>query len=153
MNYSSVSAFFFFCLFYQHNELQQRALLFIIEFQRKLNGYKFPVYTTDSCPRNETEWRRRESAFNCKANSSYACFPNDQITELLEFCYPLPLILIHKGKIVIETKANYVLSFYQFVNVSLWIFRFPFKGLLFKNEIPEQINSKRLLNQTWLRQF
>ena len=142
MNYSSVSAFFF-AFFYQHNELQQKTLLYIIEFQRKLNGYKFPVHTTESCPRNETEWRRRESAFNCKANSSYACFPNDQITELLEFCYPLPLILIHKGKIAIETKGNHVISLYQFVSFSLWIFRFPFKGLLFKNEIPEQKKLKK----------
>nr|XP_022308640.1 uncharacterized protein LOC111114568 isoform X2 [Crassostrea virginica] len=64
---------------------------------RKLNGYKFPVYTTEYCPKNETEWEKRSSAFNCKVNSSYACFPNDEITELLEFCYPLRLILIHKG--------------------------------------------------------
>ena len=66
--------------------------------QRKLDGYKFPVYTTDNCPRNKTEWNQRSSNFNCTMGSAYACFPNDDITELIEFCYPLALIAIPRGK-------------------------------------------------------
>ena len=71
-------------------------LLFMI--QKRLDGYMFPVYTTDVCPQNETEWTKRSSAFNCPGNHSYACFPNDALTVLLEFCYPQPNISIDKGK-------------------------------------------------------
>ena len=67
--------------------------------QRKLSGYKFPVYTVEFCPRNETEWLERSSIFNCTGeDSTYACFPNDEITELIEFCYPLQIIAIPPGK-------------------------------------------------------
>ncbi|XP_078312757.1 uncharacterized protein LOC144619207 [Crassostrea virginica] len=64
---------------------------------KRLEGYKFPVYTTESCPRNETEWDERSAVFYCQGKSSYACLPNENITELLEFCYPLPRIAIHQG--------------------------------------------------------
>ncbi|XP_078310484.1 uncharacterized protein LOC144618403 [Crassostrea virginica] len=64
---------------------------------RKLDGYKFPVYTTEFCPRNKTEWEARSSEFNCNEDSSYACLPNENITELLQFCYPLQIISIEKG--------------------------------------------------------
>nr|XP_022300115.1 uncharacterized protein LOC111108482 isoform X4 [Crassostrea virginica] len=61
----------------------------------RLNGYKFPVYSTNFCPRNETEWMERSSKFNCTGEDiTYACFPNDDITELIEFCYPLGIIAI-----------------------------------------------------------
>ena len=67
------------------------------------DGYKFPVYTTDFCPRNEIEWKKRSSAFNCsKDSSSYACLPNEDITVLLEFCYPLQNIAIQEGKISVD---------------------------------------------------
>lgn len=64
-----------------------------------LDGYKFPVYTTDFCPKNEIEWKKRSSAFNCPKKTSYACLPNDDITILLEFCYPLENIAIHEGEL------------------------------------------------------
>lgn len=67
-------------------------------FQRMLEGYKFPVNTTKVCPRNESEWNHRSSVFNCSKESTYACFPNGDITELIEFCYPIDIIAIQKGK-------------------------------------------------------
>ena len=71
------------------------------KLQRKLDGFPFPVYTTQSCPRNKTEWEARSSEFNCNTdNSSYACLPNENITELLEFCYPQQVINIQKGKVI-----------------------------------------------------
>nr|XP_022342708.1 uncharacterized protein LOC111136263 isoform X4 [Crassostrea virginica] len=64
---------------------------------KKVEGYKFAVYTTEACPRNKTEWEKRESLFNCsKESSSYACLPNENITELLEFCYPLQVLASHE---------------------------------------------------------
>ena len=64
-----------------------------------MDGYKFPVYTTNFCPRNETEWNKRSSLFNCTGeDNTYACFPNDDITQLIEFCYPLQIIAIPPGK-------------------------------------------------------
>ena len=74
-----------------------------------MDGYKFPVWSTKSCPRNETEWDDRSSFFNCNDESSYACLPNENFTELLEFCYPLQIISIEKGKyiyIYIEKEKN-----------------------------------------------
>nr|XP_022293967.1 uncharacterized protein LOC111104356 isoform X1 [Crassostrea virginica] len=68
---------------------------FLIMECRKIDGYKFPVYSTDVCPRNETEWNKRAAVFNCTGeDSTYACFPNDDITQLIEFCYPLQVIAI-----------------------------------------------------------
>lgn len=67
-------------------------------FQRKLDGYKFPVYSTQFCPRNESEWNKRSSTLNCNKTNGYTCLPNQQFTELLEFCYTQPRILIEKGK-------------------------------------------------------
>ena len=75
-------------------------LFFLLsQFQKKVKGYKFAVFTTEACPRNKTEWEKRESLFNCsKDSSSYACLPNENITELLEFCYPLQVLASHEGK-------------------------------------------------------
>lgn len=61
---------------------------------KKLNGYEFPVYSTDVCPVNETEWNARSSAINCTKNNGYICIPNKELTQLLEFCYTQPFIWI-----------------------------------------------------------
>nr|XP_022288713.1 uncharacterized protein LOC111100872 isoform X2 [Crassostrea virginica]XP_022288714.1 uncharacterized protein LOC111100872 isoform X2 [Crassostrea virginica] len=61
---------------------------------RELDGYSFPVYTTENCPKNEQEWNQRSAVFNCSKEQTYACFPNNEITDLIEFCYPLPIIAI-----------------------------------------------------------
>ena len=85
-----------------------------------MKGYKFPVYTTESCPRNETEWDERSAVFYCQGKSSYACLPNENITELLEFCYPLPRIAIHQGK-TLWKDANYKCNHLNLVFVHRWI--------------------------------
>ncbi|XP_065929084.1 uncharacterized protein [Magallana gigas] len=64
---------------------------------RKLDGYDFPVYSTKFCPRNQTEWNNRSSAINCTDDNGYMCLPNDDFTELLEFCYKSPFVLIQEG--------------------------------------------------------
>lgn len=69
------------------------------DFQEKLDGYEFPVYSTDFCPQNETEWKARSNVLNCTEKYGYTCLPNEHFTELLEFCYRDPHILIEKGQI------------------------------------------------------
>lgn len=64
---------------------------------KPLDGYKFPVYSTKQCPRNQTEWNERSSAINCTEDNGYVCLPNENITQLLEFCYIYPFILIEEG--------------------------------------------------------
>ena len=67
-----------------------------------------------SCPENKIEWKKKSSAFNCSKESSYACFPNNETTELIEFCYPLTIIVIPEGsgflcflkKILLYRKQN-----------------------------------------------
>lgn len=63
---------------------------------KKLDGYDFPVYSTKSCPRNQTEWNQRSSSINCTEKNGYLCLPNENFTELLEFCYQYPFILIQE---------------------------------------------------------
>lgn len=75
-------------------------------FQRKLDGYKFPVYSTKQCPRNKTEWNQRSSAINCTKDNGYVCLPNENITELLEFCYTYTFILIQEGSHMVH-KVSY----------------------------------------------
>lgn len=66
-------------------------------FQKILKGYAFPVYTVETCPSNLTKWSERSFALNCTESNAYMCVPNENITELLEFCYSLPEIQITKG--------------------------------------------------------
>lgn len=77
-----------------------------------MEGYKFPVYATKVCPRNETEWNKRSSVLNCTRDSMYACFPNDDITELIEFCYPMEIIAIPRGKQFKRAHWNLLLTTY-----------------------------------------
>lgn len=63
-----------------------------------IDGYKFPVYRTPSCPKNETEWLERSSVLNCTDQNGNMCIPNDMITELMEFCYTKNVESIPKGK-------------------------------------------------------
>lgn len=82
------------------------------KLQKKLEGYKFPVYTTEFCPRNKTEWEKRAPLFNCTSDESYACLPNEDITDLLEFCYPLQVISIQGGKVIKNLYTQHVWCFY-----------------------------------------
>lgn len=77
-------------------------------FQTKQDGYEFPVYSTDFCPRNETEWKEKSKVLNCTEQKGYTCLPNENLTKLLEFCYTDPWILIEEGRI-----ASYAVSFYS----------------------------------------
>ena len=63
-------------------------IFYVYIFQKEPSGYEFTVYSTAFCPGNETEWNKRKAIFNCPINSIYACFPNNEITELIEFCLP-----------------------------------------------------------------
>lgn len=73
--------------------------LFILLLKRLLEGYKFPVYTTESCPKSNAEWLERSSSLQCNATNGYMCIPNEEITVLLEFCYHVQKTLIPKGKV------------------------------------------------------
>lgn len=70
---------------------------------KKLDGYDFPVYTTEFCPRNQSEWSERSSSINCSKSNGYLCLPNENITELLEFCYIYPFLWIEEELISKQT--------------------------------------------------
>lgn len=85
------------------------------KFQRKLEGYKFPVYSTVVCPKNEAEWEKRSSALMCSEENAYMCLPNEHFTELLEFCYTESRTLIEEGKIYRKWLLYcFVIHFYFF---------------------------------------
>lgn len=76
-------------------------------FQLKpLDGYAFPVYVTDSCPRNSTEWRERSLSLNCSKTNGYTCIPNEDFTKLLQFCYTDLRIRIQKGMCLFLYRHN-----------------------------------------------
>lgn len=84
-------------------------------FQKKLNGYEFPVYSTKVCPRNQTEWNARSSAINCTENNGYICIPNRELTKLLEFCYIDRFIWIQESKhcfYICKQDRNNIISFF-----------------------------------------
>lgn len=79
----------------------------------KLDGYEFPVYSTDFCPQNETEWKARSNVLNCTEKNGYTCLPNEHFTELLEFCYRDPHILIEKELCLYLIKSNSLVHGYK----------------------------------------
>lgn len=81
-------------------------LLLFLYFQKRLEGYQFPVYLTSFCPKDEIEWNKRSSAINCTSSNGYLCLPNENFTKLLEFCYTEPKIWILKGKSFILNFRN-----------------------------------------------
>lgn len=88
------------------------AFLLDINESRKLDGYKFPVYSTPFCPRDESEWNNRSSALNCNETNGYTCLPNEKFTELLEFCYTATFIWIQKGLcLYLKRTGSYVDSY------------------------------------------
>lgn len=62
-----------------------------------LDGYAFPVYKTKFCPRNQKDWNERSSALNCTERNAFLCLPNENLTQLLEFCYSDSKIRIQEG--------------------------------------------------------
>ncbi|XP_052710878.1 ankyrin-1-like [Crassostrea angulata] len=81
--------------------------------KKPLDGYKFMLYTTESCPRNQTEWSERSSAINCTEGNGYLCLPNEDLTELLEFCYFDHRILIAKGLCMFLRKRDSYIDDYS----------------------------------------
>uniref|UniRef100_A0A8W8P0M8 Novel STAND NTPase 3 domain-containing protein n=1 Tax=Magallana gigas TaxID=29159 RepID=A0A8W8P0M8_MAGGI len=88
------------------------SISFVLNERKKLDGYKFPVYSTPFCPRNESEWQNRSTDLNCNETNGYTCLPNEKLTELLEFCYIEPWIWIQEGYcLYLERKGSYVDSY------------------------------------------
>lgn len=74
-----------------------------------IDGYKFPVYTTPSCPQNKTEWLERSFFLNCTNQNGYMCLPNEMLTDLVEFCYTKDVVSIPKGIcLVLDTSSSAV---------------------------------------------
>lgn len=71
-----------------------------------MDGYAFPVYVTDLCPRNSTEWRQRSLSLNCTETNGYTCIPNEDFTKLLQFCYTDLRIRIQKGMCLFLYRHN-----------------------------------------------
>lgn len=63
-----------------------------------LKEYKFPVYTLGSCPKNNFEWKTRSARLNCTNRNGYMCLPDENITNLIEFCYSGPAVAVPKGE-------------------------------------------------------
>eukprot|EP00105_Crassostrea_gigas_P035553 XP_019919701.1 PREDICTED: uncharacterized protein LOC105320484 [Crassostrea gigas] len=83
---------------------------------KKLDGYEFPVYSTEFCPKNQEEWNLRSSAINCTNTNGYMCIPNDNFTELLEFCYIYPRMLIQKDLCLYLVKRHSRVNSYNCSN-------------------------------------
>lgn len=62
-----------------------------------VDGYNFEVNKIEKCPRNKTEWSGRSKFLKCNESKGYTCIPNENLTELLEFCYRQPKITVPKG--------------------------------------------------------
>lgn len=96
-----------------------------------LEAYKFPVHTTESCPKNELEWLERSLALNCNKTNGYMCIPNEDITTLLEFCYYKPKVIIPKGCCLNLNKNSSAVNDFKCQNFSFGCPDFPY----FSNEI------------------
>lgn len=79
----------------------------------KQNVCTFPVYPTEFCPRNQTEWDKRSSDMNCNETNSYMCVPNEKFTELLEFCYKHPRMLIVQDTCLYLSRSHYDVNIYD----------------------------------------
>lgn len=79
----------------------------------KLDGYKFPVYSAQFCPRNATEWKTRSTMLNCTEKNAYTCLPNEHFTQLLQFCYTDPHIIVEEGLCLYLIKRNSLVHGYK----------------------------------------
>lgn len=77
------------------------------------DGYQFQVYATKICPRNQAERENRLSALHCTDFNVYMCVPNENFTELLEFCYSSYKISIQSGVCLFLTKKYSVVDIYD----------------------------------------
>lgn len=54
-----------------------------------------------------TEYRQRLVALECNKDIVYMCVPNEQLTELMEFCNSLSPLNIDKGTVGFRMKLSY----------------------------------------------
>lgn len=87
-------------------------LMSYCQFTNQKDG-TFPVYPTEFCPSNKTEWDKRSSDMNCNETNSYMCVPNERFTELLEFCYKDHRILVVQDSCLYLSKPHYDLIVYD----------------------------------------
>lgn len=71
--------------------------VYICYFQKKLEGYEFLVFLIEFCLRNQIEWNKRLFVINCNKINGYMCVFNNNLNQLLEFCYEMFVIMMIKG--------------------------------------------------------
>lgn len=55
--------------------------------------------------------KQRSYATKCNQNDRYMCIPDENLTSLLEFCYPYPPIPVPKGENSIKQTVKRVSSY------------------------------------------
>lgn len=93
-------------------------LVIVLSTSKTLDGYQFPVFQTESCPRNEIEWTGRSSVLNCTKSNGYMCMPSEKFTTLLEFCYKYNRLAIPKGTCLFLSKKCSAVDAYNCQNFS-----------------------------------
>lgn len=78
-----------------------------------LEDYSFPVYSTEFCPRNQIEWNKRSSAINCNGTNAYMCVTNENLTQLLEFCYSRGPLVIPEGYCLYLRERIFIINTYS----------------------------------------
>lgn len=89
------------------------SLVIVLSASKPLDGYQFPVFQTESCPRNEIEWTGRSSVLNCTKSNGYMCIPSETITTLLEFCYNQDKLVIENGTCLFLSKKYSAVDAYN----------------------------------------
>lgn len=89
------------------------SLVIVLSASKPLDGYQFPVFQTESCPRNEIEWTRRSSVLNCTKSNGYMCMPSEKFTTLLEFCYSQDKLVIENGTCLFLSKKHSAVDTYN----------------------------------------
>lgn len=91
-----------------------------------IEGYKFPVFTTASCPENKAEWLERSFGLNCTDQNGYMCIPNEMVTVLLEFCYTKKVEAIPEGLCLILNKRSSAVNAYRCQHFSYGCPSYPY---------------------------
>lgn len=88
-------------------------LVIVNSTSKPLDGYQFPVFQTESCPRNEIEWTGRSSVLNCTKSNGYMCMPSENFTTLLEFCYSQDKLVVENGTCLFLSKKYSAVDTYN----------------------------------------
>ncbi|XP_062599376.1 putative ankyrin repeat protein RF_0381 [Saccostrea cucullata] len=74
--------------------------------------YPFSAFTVEQCPRSRTSWNASSTSRGCPDDvndrSTYHCVPNQQLTALIEFCYPRQIGLYERGTCLYLTNSGYL---------------------------------------------